>query len=119
MKLKILPRCNAQRVVRVGACQMVARDILVGGDRAARKFGTDHELKMLAAALSFVPVVLLIHPVKLQEFVVVMCKAVQRRVRQSGSHSTAEQRKSFLQPLIASGLFRRVSSNHKLYTNVT
>lgn len=75
MELEVLPRGHPQRVVGVARGQLVADQVLIGAQDAARDFEADHEDPSLVLAfplqlLAEVAVVLLVDAVELKDLIV-------------------------------------------------
>src|SRR2546421_1022705 len=116
MKLKILARRDAQRVIGIVGDQSVARKILAGTEHATRELRPNHQ-DVLLDHLPFIPVVLLINPVKLEKFVIVLRKTLGGTVRQRLSNRARKDRIILLETLIAAELWRGILGNHKLISN--
>ena len=95
VELERLARRDAQRAVRVTACNFVELQPLRGRADAARQSGADHEairrLELLAPALvADIPVVLLVAAVELDQDGVVVTDRTRQRILQA-LHQRAAQ----------------------------
>jgi hypothetical protein len=89
VKLDALPRRDPQRVVAVARREVVERDPLGRRHHAARDAAADHHLEFLGG-FAEVAVVLLVDAVKLDELLVILGKAVGRRVGDRGGNVARE-----------------------------
>src|SRR5437879_167958 len=117
MKLKILSRSNTQRVVPIPGCQVIAYQILRCTQDTARELRPDHHYELLSH-LPFVPVILLVNAVKLQEFIIIISEAFGGTVSKRLRDGTRQERVILLQAFISGKFNSRFGSNHKLVTNV-
>src|SRR5437870_6803135 len=81
VELNALPGCEAKRGIAVGAREVIDREVLLGGQPAARNLATHHEHVVLAetlflAVLAGVSIFLLIGAMKFQELLVMLLKVI-------------------------------------------
>ena len=100
VKLKVLARRYPERVVGVLGSQRVAGQILSSAQNAPGELRAHHENPLLGD-LALVAVVLLVNPMKLQEFIVVLREVVHFRIVQRLSNRPCQRSMSALKVLIA------------------
>jgi hypothetical protein len=104
VQLQGLARSDAQGIVPELAGQPVERQIVLGPHHPSRQASADHK-NILFACLALVAIITLINPVKLEEFAVVIRKAIHCGICKRGANGPGQGRAGCLQFFIARGFY--------------